>query len=267
MSNLLRRDMAPVPPRAWKQIDETASRVLKANLSARAFIDVEGPKDWEFSGLNTGRYKVLEGTGDVPCAVRTTLPVVEVRVPIHLERSNIDDAARGCEDIDLGPLEKAARDVAAFEESAVYNGFEPACIQGILAQTETSPVPLPNNVAEFPGVVAEAVQKLTSAGRGGPYHLVLGSEAWKTLMQSGCSGYPPHKIVANMLAGDILSTSAFEGGLVVAQEEDAFQLAVGQDLSVGYFAHDNKTVELFLTESFTFRVLDSAAAVRLTPGG
>lgn len=266
MSDLLRREMAPVPGQAWKQIDETASRVLKANLSARAFVDIDGPHGWEFAGLNTGRYEVLEDAGAVPCAVRQTLPAVEVRVPIHLERPNIDDAARGCEDIDLESVEKAARDVAAFEESAIYNGFEPACIQGILVQAEGPPVSLPGNVAEFPGAVAEAVQRLRAAGQAGPYHLVLGDEAWKALMPSGSGGYPPHRIVKNLIGGDILSSSAFKGGVVVAQTEGAFQLAVGQDLSIGYFAHDNKTVELFLTESFTFRVLDPSAVVRLTPG-
>ena len=267
MSDLLRRDMAPVPSQAWEQIDETASRVLKANLSARTFVDIDGPHGWDFAGLNTGKYKVLKKTGDVPCAVRQTLPAVELRVPIHLDRPNVDDAARGCEDIDLAPLEKAARDVAAFEESAIYNGFEPACIQGILDQAEGDAIALPSNVAEFPGAVAEAVQRLTAAGHAGPYHLVLGSEAWTALMPSGSGGYPPHRIVKNLIGGAILSSAAFKGGVLVAQEDGAFQLAVGQDLSIGYFAHDNKTVELFLTESFTFRVLDPSAAVGLTPGG
>ena len=267
MSDLLRRSLAPVPAEGWMQIDETAARVLKANLSARTFVGIGGPHGWEFAGVNTGRYEVLQGTGDVPCAVRQTLPVVEVRVPIRMERSNIDDAARGCENIDLEPLEKAARDVAAFEESAIYNGFEPACIVGILGASGAAPVSLPNGAADYPGVIAEGIRRLVGAGRGGPYHLVLGNDAWRTLMQSGSGGYPAHRVVRNMLGGEILASSAFEGGLLVAQEEDAFELTLGQDLSIGYFTHDATTIELFLTESFTFRVLDPAAAVRLMPGG
>ena len=45
-----------------------------------------------------------------------------------------------------------------------------------------------------------------------------------------------------------------------------FQLTVGQDLSIGYVVHDRDTIELYLAESFTFRVLQGAAAVRLTRG-
>jgi len=44
-----------------------------------------------------------------------------------------------------------------------------------------------------------------------------------------------------------------------------FQLTVGQDLSIGYTGHDKETVHLYLTESFTFRVLDRTAAVYLKP--
>jgi uncharacterized linocin/CFP29 family protein len=39
-----------------------------------------------------------------------------------------------------------------------------------------------------------------------------------------------------------------------------YELTVGQDLSVGYLAHSADDVELFITESFTFRVLEEKAA-------
>ncbi len=42
-----------------------------------------------------------------------------------------------------------------------------------------------------------------------------------------------------------------------------FALTVGQDLSIGYAFHEKHKVELYLTESFTFRVLEPAAAVYL----
>jgi uncharacterized linocin/CFP29 family protein len=42
-----------------------------------------------------------------------------------------------------------------------------------------------------------------------------------------------------------------------------YELTVGQDLSIGYASHDRTDVELFLTESFTFRVLEEKAAVFL----
>ena len=40
---------------------------------------------------------------------------------------------------------------------------------------------------------------------------------------------------------------------------------MGQDLSIGYAVHDREHVELYFTESFTFRVLEATAAVELRP--
>ena len=53
--------------------------------------------------------------------------------------------------------------------------------------------------------------------------------------------------------------------LVVDEAETGdFVLEVGEDLSVGYDRHDADAVELYLVESFSFRVLTSDAAVALT---
>jgi uncharacterized linocin/CFP29 family protein len=42
-----------------------------------------------------------------------------------------------------------------------------------------------------------------------------------------------------------------------------FVLTVGQDFSIGYAGHGEGTVQLFITESFTFQVLEPKAAVEL----
>jgi uncharacterized linocin/CFP29 family protein len=39
----------------------------------------------------------------------------------------------------------------------------------------------------------------------------------------------------------------------------------GQDLSIGYESHDADTVQLYLEESFSFRVASPDAAVPLAP--
>ena len=44
-----------------------------------------------------------------------------------------------------------------------------------------------------------------------------------------------------------------------------FLFESGQDLSVGYDSHDAEAVELYIEESFSFRVATPEAAVALTP--
>ena len=40
-------------------------------------------------------------------------------------------------------------------------------------------------------------------------------------------------------------------------------MTVGQDLSVGFLKTTDKNVTLYITESFTFRVIEPAAAIAL----
>ena len=42
-----------------------------------------------------------------------------------------------------------------------------------------------------------------------------------------------------------------------------FELAVGQDFSIGYLDHSSASILLYLQETFTFRVLTPEAAVPL----
>ena len=56
-----------------------------------------------------------------------------------------------------------------------------------------------------------------------------------------------------------------DGAVVVSQRGGDFLFESGEDLSVGYDSHDAGVVELYLLESFTFRVATPEAAVALTP--
>jgi uncharacterized linocin/CFP29 family protein len=266
MTDHLRRNLAPIPEAAWKQIDETAARVLKTHLTARAIVDFDGPKGWDFSAVNLGEIDVLDQPGahqGLPWGLRRVLPLLELRVPFTLSMRQVDNAARGSDAIDLGKLEEAARQTATFEETAVYQGLKEGSIEGIADSSPHERLRLPENTADFPNVVAEAVRVLTLSGTDGPFAVVLGSEPWAALMQSGTAGYPPQRIIRNLTDGDILLSPGLKGGLVASTAGGHFQLTVGQDHAVGYAGHDRDSVELFLTETFTFRVLNPSAAVAL----
>ena len=56
--DILRRSASLLTPEAWEELDEQAKKVLVANLSARKFVDVEGPKGWTYSAHPTGRLEI-----------------------------------------------------------------------------------------------------------------------------------------------------------------------------------------------------------------
>lgn len=266
MSDILRREHAPLTAEAWAAVDEAAKRILKAQLSARTIVDFDGPHGLDFAAVNTGRLEIpkKQGKTDVPWGIRRVQPLIEVRIPFTLNQMELDTISRGCDDPDLEPVEQAARKLAAFEDSAVYRGFADGQVAGIIPTSSQKSVPIPGSPDEVPKAVGQAIERLSEAGIGGPYALVLGSKAYYPLMQAGKGGYPPRRIVKGLLDdGPILWSPALDGGVVISIRGGDFQLVVGQDIAIGYAAHDRDKVELYLTESFTFRVLEPGAAVEL----
>ena len=265
MTDWLRRSLAPLTPEAWQEVDETATRIIKDGLSARTLVDVNGPHGFDLGAVNLGRLEIAKqkAPGNVPWGIRKLLPLVELRIPIKLDQLELDNISRGCGDPDLGDVEDAARRLALFEETAVYKGFPSGQVEGILKSSGHKAIALPADAVQYAEAIAEGVKRLAAAGIGGPYALVLGMEPYYKLMHAGKGGYPPRRIVRDLVPGGILRTAALEGGVLLSVRGGDFELTIGQDVSIGYTSHDRDAVELYLVESFTFRVLEPAAAIEL----
>lgn len=262
--NLLKRELAPILSDAWEEIDQEATRILKVNLAGRKLVDFDGPHGFQLSAVNTGRLDYLdEAIEGVPAALRRVQPLLELRVPIRLRIAELDLVARGARDADLEPVAEAALKVAKAEDSAIFNGIAAAGITGILDASPHAPVQS-NGVGDYPRAILDARETLRRAGIGGPYALALGTDAYEKLFSSLQDGYPIVKqIERHIISGPIVQAPCLGGGVVLSTRGGDFELTVGQDLSIGYAFHDRDEVELFLTESFSFRVLEPAAAVRL----
>lgn len=82
---------------------------------------------------------------------------------------------------------------------------------------------------------------------------------------TGPGGYPVLQHVRRVLDVTTVWAPALNGAVVPSTRGDDFRLVVGQDLSIGYCAHDSERVALYLEESFTFRLMSPEAAVPLRP--
>ena len=101
-------------------------------------------------------------------------------------------------------------------------------------------------------------------GSSGPYALALAAPIYAQVLAAAEDGYPLAKrLTQQVLDGPLVRAPAIEGGVLLSLRGGDYELHVGQDLSIGYAAHDRQIVELYLTESFTFRTLEPAAAVAL----
>jgi uncharacterized linocin/CFP29 family protein len=266
MSNHLLRAHAPISDGNWKLLDDEARERLGAALAARKVVDFLGPFGWEYSATNLGRVSDVAAT---PCEgidamQRRVLPLVEVRGEFAISRAELRDDDRGAEDADLEPLDIAAHRMAVAENKAVFHGWPEA---GIVGMSEASPhqgLTLGEDADGYPRPVARAVEQLLQAGIGGPYALALGSDEYTRVAESSeHGGYPLRDHLRKILDGPILWAPGVSGAIVLSQRGGDFLFECGQDLSVGYVGHDTESVELYIEESFSFRVATPEAAVAI----
>ncbi len=261
--DMLKRSLAPLAHEAWEEIEERAAQVLKTHLSARRVVKVEGPKGWDYSAIATGRLDLIkEENGAVTSGLYNVQPLVETRITFELDRWEMDNIIRGAKDIDLEALEAAAEKIASFEENAIYNGYKKGNIKG-LVESASHKLAFGNNAESIMQAISQGILKLRDSYVSGPYTLVVGEEAYKSV-NTIVNGYPLKKIIEDLLGTEIIYTKNLSGALLLPYDHSDLEMTIGQDFSIGYESHDNHKVKLFITESFTFRVLDPTIIVSFT---
>jgi uncharacterized linocin/CFP29 family protein len=264
--DLLKRSKAPLTDEAWEQVDSEAARVLKLHLAGRKVVDFSGPHGWKLGAVNTGRLERIEGehADGVAHALRAVQPLVEVRAPFKMRIAELDDASRGAEDLDLDPVIAVSERVALAEDTAIFHGYREAHITGIIEASPHKPIAI-DAILAWPRAVVAAVEVLRAAGMNGPYALVLGLQAYDELDAYSEEGYPLRRRIQQSMpdVSFVWAPALKGGGVLLSTRGGDYELTVGQDLSIGYAGHDRTDVELYLTESFTFRVLEEKAAVFL----
>jgi uncharacterized linocin/CFP29 family protein len=265
--NHLMRDLAPISEESWNQIDAEAARSLKHFLAARKLVDFTGPLGWDRSGIDSGRTDQLESgpLGPVEAALRKVHPLIELRSPFTLSRSELADADRGANDLDLDPVIAAARVAALAEDHLVFNGHVQGVVTGMIAASPHSPVTITDDYSHYPSHVAKAVALLRTTGIAGPYAIALGSRCYTGVIETTeHGGYPVFEHLHQILEGPVVWAPAVDGAVVLSQRGGDFELTLGQDFSLGYRSDDADAVDLFIEESVSFRVNTPEAAVHLT---
>jgi len=127
--DILKQELAPVSAEAWEEIRSEARRVLNVHLSARKFIEVVGPKGWDYAAVPVGRLNI-PGNQDkkgVIYGINKVQPLVEPRISFHLNIWELDNLARGA--IDIGYESHNDKEVRLFfTESFTLQIHDPATV-------------------------------------------------------------------------------------------------------------------------------------------
>jgi uncharacterized linocin/CFP29 family protein len=264
MDNLY-RELAPVSAAAWADLEEEARRTFKRHIAGRRVVDVSSPLGEHLAAVGLGHMDPIDGpTDDVIANLRQARPIVELRVPFTVDRREVDAVERGAKDADWQPAKDAARQMAYAEDQAIFDGYPAARIAGLRGGSSHTPIELPADPSDYPDAISHALGALRLAGVGGPYTLALGADAYTMADQAAEDGYPIRDRITRIVDGEIVWAPAVRtGGFLLSTRGGDFELALGQDLSIGYLSHTASTVELYLQETLTFLVYTAEAVVPL----
>jgi uncharacterized linocin/CFP29 family protein len=221
---------------------------------------------WGHSSVDRGRIEPIDAgpLGDVEVARRLVLPLLEVRSPFTLDRTDLAAAERGALDLDLASVIAAGRAAALAEDHLVFHGFPEGAIPGIIASSPHAEVAISSDYNRYPEHVAKAVAALRAADIDGPFAIALGARCYTGVTETTeHGGYPVFEHLRQILGGPVVWAPAVDGAVVLSQRGGDFEIAVGEDFSVGYRSFDQTSVDLFIEESLTFRVHTADAAVHL----
>jgi uncharacterized linocin/CFP29 family protein len=266
MKNNLHRDLAPVTDAAWEEIELEATRTFKRHIAGRRVVDVSEPGGPVTAAVSTGRLVDVQAPTDgVVAHLRASKPLVRLRVPFTLSRSEIDDVERGSQDSDWDPVKAAAKKLAFVEDRAIFEGYAAASIDGIRSCSSNKPLTLPEDPRDMPDAISQALTSLRLAGVDGPYSVLLCADVYTKVSETTEQGYPIREHLNRLVGGDIIWAPAIDGAFVLTTRGGDFDLQLGTDVSIGYTSHDADTVQLYLQETLTFLCYTAEASVCLGP--
>ncbi|WP_214108630.1 family 1 encapsulin nanocompartment shell protein [Acrocarpospora catenulata] len=262
--NNLHRELAPISAAAWADLENEAARTFRRHVAGRRIVDVAGPEGVLLSAVGTGHLKTIDSHSEsVIARIRQSQPIVELRVPFTIDRQQVDDVERGAKDADWQPVKDAARQIAFAEDLAIFEGYAAAGIVGVRAAATNPAIALPPHVRDYPTAIAQAVTALRLAGVNGPYTLALGADAYTAVAEAADQGYPVQDHLTRLVDGDPIWAPAIDGAFLLSTRGGDFELHLGQDLSIGYLAHDTANIHLYFQETLTFTAYTGEAVVAL----
>jgi len=262
MANYLNREQAGFTEQMWERIDATAIEAARDILTARRFLEVEGPFGPGLTSVEVGSesYARPAAEGRAAVVASQAIGVAMLQQVFELSIRRVEGHLRMGLPLDLRPVEDAAEAVAWREEELIYHGMPEQAVAGLMNAEGRNSIELGKweKVEQALNDVIAAVDRLDAGGFRGPYALALSPTRYNQLFRR----YEG----SDMLQLDHLSRLC-EAGVYKAPIEGAVvvdprvgQIDIGQDLRIGYSANDGIHYRLFASESLVL-LLDEPGAI------
>jgi uncharacterized linocin/CFP29 family protein len=257
----LNRDQAPFPDSVWKAIDAAITSAALDRLTARRFLDLEGPFGVGLTTIEVGNddYCRQPSPDEAGAIMGHAIPVPMIRKSFRLSIRRVAAHIENGQPLDLAPVQDATEAVAGREEEFVYQGQSDFGLPGLLTVEGRQHVDGGDWVTPDRSLqdVLAAATRLDESGIRGPYALVLAPALYNNLFRL----YPnsdvlPLEHLRRLCTGGIYK-AAIEGGVML--DPSAGVLILGQDFRSGYTTQDGVHYHLYVSESIVLRIDDPKA--------
>jgi uncharacterized linocin/CFP29 family protein len=252
----LNRDQAPFPAEIWQIIDAAAASAARDQLTARRFLDLEGPFGVGLTAIEVGNddYCRQPGPDEAGAVMGRAIPLPMLRKSFRLSIRRVAAYVQNGQPLDLNPVQNAAEAVADREEELIYSGQPTFGLAGLLTmdgrqQVDASDWTAPDRALQD---VLAAATRLDDSGYRGPYALALSPVLYNNLFRL----YPGSDVMAlehlRRLCTAGIYKAAIPGGVLVDTRVGV--LILGQDLQAGYSSQDGVHYHLYVSESIVLRI-------------
>ena len=263
----LNRGQAPFPAEIWQMIDEAAAGAARDRLTARRFLELEGPFGAGLTAIEVGNddYCRQPGPDEAGAVMGRAIPLPMLRKSFRLSIRRVSAYVQNGQPLDLNPAQEAAEAVADREEELIYKGQPALGLPGMLTmegrhQAEAADWTAPDRALQD---VLAAATRLDDSGYRGPYALALSPSLYNNLFRL----YPGTDVLAlehlRRLCTAGIYKAAIDGGVLVDTRIGV--LILGQDLQAGYSSQDGVHYHLYLSESIVLRIDEPEAICVIAP--
>jgi uncharacterized linocin/CFP29 family protein len=258
----LNRAAAGFSDELWSQIDEAALDAARQLLTARRFLEVEGPFGVGLTSLELGEESVIETSDDDMAGTvgSRSLSVPMLQQIFRLSIRRLQGHLQLGLPLDLRPAEDAAEAVARREEDVIYHGIPELGLSGLMTVEGRGQVSLGDwsEVEQALHDVLAGVERLDAAGFGGPYVLALSPTRYNALFRRyQGSNMLQLDHLRRLCAGGVLKAPV-QGGVLL--DPRVGTIKIGQDMHVGFSTTDGIYLRLFVSESLVL-LLDEPEAI------
>jgi len=278
IKEFLDRESAPLSEEQWAALDQAVTETATRAPVGRRFIHLFGPLGAgvqtvaldKFDGAHMG---VVDLTGDTECGTIRSAQVKHIALPIiHKDFLLLwRDIATGRQlglPLDLAPASSAASFTARKEDDLIFNGDAALGLEGLLNAQGRTVLPLGDwtRVGSAFSDVSAAIERLVGLGYYGPYALVA-----PPVLYARMHGVHERTGVLEIRNVEELTTAGVfrspvvpeNRALVVSTGAQNLDLAVSQDMVVGYLGPEKMNHVLRVLEILALRIKRPQAIVTL----